>query len=674
MNPISSALVIAGERASSPRRGRSLSGSVAPLARQMLAAVAHIRRNLPKGDCVWLETAAKRDQQHDHLDLRRAWSVAAIGVLHGLRSPGEPVRLADALSWFGDPGSADAWRPIRCVAAESAITAICASDTAADLFPYILDGFGPTSRLDVIRDSSRAGDRSARKDIGSFYTPSDVADFMVSSIAGSDPESAAWLDPACGSGVFLCAVLRILEAKRVRSDRLIKFATSQLFGMDISQLAADFAAFSIVQRLLVHSRKYPRLIWSAVRRNIVALNSLKVVARAGSPGDARSLTGVFGEIDRPLRIVCNPPYAAVGGSEFSRCWDSLAGGSAASALYLPFVEMAWRFDGREGDGAAFVVPLAFATNGSSDHVKCRSALTSGGGHWTMLFFDRQPSALFGEDVKTRNTILFRRQSVGFRIKTSRLLKWTGTQRPSIFSEGRAIELDDLSIDKLIPKIGSIDEAGLYTALTSYRLKSPERPTLSSASAREIASIATSSDVFVAGTAYNFLNVFRDYPDEKAVGGKFSDSKVHRLRFSSAENAEAAYAIISSRAAFWLWHVQCDGFHVPAWFLDDLPLFDLPLAPQTAAELSGLGRKMWLHAKRNLLASQNGGKWTFSFRPTDSSLERHRADALILEAAGASVGLNETLLAFEEAIVSVDGRTRLARSGEFEKIIQGLIKR
>ena len=525
-----------------------------------------------------------------------------------------------------------------------------------------------------MKDSSRADDRSARKEIGSFYTPSDVADFMVRGIASDDAEVATWLDPACGSGVFLCAVLRNLETKGVSGAQLVQFATSRLLGMDISQLAADFAAFSVTQKVLGQSEDAPRHLWHAVRHNIRAINSLKVVGRTGSPPGALSLTAVFGEIAGPLRIVCNPPYTAAGASKFSHHWASLNGGSSGSALYLPFVEMAGRFDGREGDCSTLVVPLSFATNGSADHVRCRSALLDGGGDWTMLFFDRQPHALFGEDVKTRNAILFRRQSSKIRIKTSRLLKWTSAQRASIFSEDRSVEIAPAGIRRLLPKLGSADEAALYGALRSYRLKATTRPSLASALPCDVARVATDRDVFVGGTAYNFLNVFRDYPVEAEAGGRFSASKVHHLKFASSELADVGYALLSSRAAFWMWHVECDGFHVPAWFLEDLPLFDLAQPPAGIAELAELGRKMWTLAKGDLLASQNGGKWTFSFRPTHANVERGQADALILRAAGARAELSDALLAFEDAVVSVDGQTRLARSGEYEKIIRGMIKR
>lgn len=659
--------------ASRPRRGRSLAGAVAPLARRMLSAVAHLETVTSGLVLRWLVDGAAHDYEAADPRVRCAWAVAAIGVLHGI-SERRPVEIPAALEWFGDKRAADALRELSIAAAEQSLTALCEAEDAAELFPYVLDAFGPTSRLDVLRDASRKVDRSARKEAGSFYTPSDVADFMVGSVAGDTPEEAAWLDPACGSGVFLLAVLRRLEQRRLPDTELMHIATTKLWGMDISQLAVDFAAFSITQGLLRRFEYEPVKVWRALRKNLVAINSLRVVARCHAPEGALSITDLFGDVSSSLRIVCNPPYTAAEPSRFAHFWASLEGGSSASALYLPFIEMAWRLDGHDGDQAAVVVPLAFATNRSADHVRCRVALAAGQGEWTMLFFDRQPHALFGEDVKTRNAILLRRQSPDLRLRTSRLLKWTSKQRVSIFSEERAVDLPRCSIRRLVPKLGTEDEAALYTRLTEYRLKSVMRPQIGSIASREVVNTATDCDVFVGGTAYNFLNVFRDYPDEQQAGGRYSDSKVHRLTFATSELAAVGYALLSSRVAFWLWHADCDGFHVPAWFLDELMLFDLPLNHESRIELMELGPAMWKHAKGDLLASVNGGKWTFAFRPTNATAERDRADALILATVGASNRLRRGLLQFEEATVSVDGQKRLSRAGEYEKFIQGMIAR
>lgn len=653
-----------------PRAGRSVAGSVTPLARSLQAAVEALRRGLPPTfRFEWLEATTAWDEIHGTMAARVAWSAAALTALHSLATNRTP-KLADALVWFGDAAAAEelpANEETR--EAEGHLAAVVDDPAAPSLFPYLLDTFGPTSRLDVIRDETLTAQRSARKDAGSFYTPSDVADFMVGSIIGPNPVDEVWFDPACGSGVFLVAVVKALAQAGVGSEPLVEFATTSLYGTDLSPQALDFAAFSVCQRLLSYSDRQPRQLWSALRRNLVAIDALRVTARSSTEKiRGRSLEELFGVIDRPLRLICNPPYSDRLGVPGDEVWKSFAGGPAKKSLYLPFVEMAWRLASRAQDSATLVVPLAVATNTSQDHARCRAALQDAGDAWSMLFFDRQPHALFGEEAKTRNAILIRRPSDRPIIRTSGLLKWTSKQRSTIFREGRVVELREPRLKRFIPKLGTDVEAALYRQLGVYQMRTSFRPKLSSIAPQDLHARKTDRDVFVGGTAYNFLNVCRDYPSREMVGGELSASKLHRLTFASSEDASVGFAVLASRVAFWLWHVECDGFHVPAWFLNDLPLFDLPFTLAQHRALAVLGEVIWQGVRQDLLASNNASKWTFAFRPTRIKAERAAADAIILDAAEASQSTLQALAHFEERVVSVDGRERLARAGELEKSI------
>lgn len=652
-----------------PRAGRSVAGSVTPLARALQAAVEDLALGLPQDFALeWLEETSQWDWVPASPVGRAAWNVAALTALYALAT-GNAAGLAAALRWFGDDvGAATVPENGNTLSAERHLQRVVSDPASQSLFPYLLDTFGPTSRLDVLRDENLTAQRSARKDAGSFYTPSDVADFMVSSIMGDDPAREVWFDPACGSGVFLVAVIKALAQEGIEGEQLVAFATGSLFGTDLSPQALDFAAFSVCQRLLGLSPDRPRDLWRAVRKNLVAIDALRVADRVPVSRPSESLEGIFGPIERPLRLICNPPYAerlTTPGDEF---WASFSGGPANKSLYLPFVEMAWRLACGPLDKAALVVPLAVATNSSQDHARCREALQDAGGAWSMLFFDRQPHALFGEEAKTRNAIIIRRSSDTPIFRTSGLLKWTSKQRESIFHENRVVELGHPRLKRFIPKLATEVEAALYDRLGSYQMRSAYRPRVSSVMPALVHATKTERDVFVGGTAYNFLNVAKDYPSPEMAGGKLSASKLHRLSFATAEDAYAGFAILASRFAFWLWHVECDGFHVPTWFLQDLPIFDLPFSPDHRRELGRIGEAMWRGASEDLLASKNAGKWTFAFRPTRIKAERAEADAVLLDAATAPPGCLEAFARFEERVVSVDGRERLAKAGEYEKII------
>lgn len=652
-----------------PRAGRSVSGSVTPLAKTLQAAVIDLTLGLPRAFAlVWLEETSQWDLVEGSSVGRSAWNIAALAALHSL-STGQAVNLADALRWFGDEASAAALPSNDKIrSAEELLQRVVDEPASQSLFPYLLDTFGPTSRLDVIRDENLTAQRSARKDAGSFYTPSDVADFMVSSIMGDDRAGEVWFDPACGSGVFLVAVIKAATDAGMDGIELVAFATNNLFGTDLSPQALDFTAFSVLQLLLGKSPDRPRDLWRAIRRHLVAVDALRVVGRSPDSRGGESLEGLFGPIERPLRLICNPPYAERITTPGDEAWASFSGGPSNKSLYLPFVEMAWRLAAGPNDRATLVVPLAVATNTSADHARCREALQDAGGAWSMLFFDRQPHALFGEEAKTRNAILIRHSSETPSIRTSGLLKWTSKQRSSIFRGDRAVELPHPRIRRFIPKLATGSEVEIYDRLSSYQMRSPYRPRVSSTVPALIHGSKTECDVFVGGTAYNFLNVARDYPSAEMAGGTLSSSRLHRLTFASAIDAHAGVAILASRFTFWLWHVECDGFHVPTWFLQDLPLFDLPFSDDQRQRLSRVGEAMWLGAREDLLASNNAGKWTFAFRPTRIKAERAEADAILLDAAGVSRGGLDAFERFEERVVSVDGSERLAKVGEYEKII------
>lgn len=634
-------------RIAAPRAGRSVEGMVAPL-REHVAKSVDAVNPADLGDVSWLTEASKHDRIPSDVESRARWAVTAIALLDMINTGSEPD-VARALAWFGVASKTLVWSET-----ESALRPLQGHADLLELLPYLLDTYGRTSRLDVIRDASLRAQRVARKETGSFYTPADVADFMVSSIASAPTDPAFvsewWMDPACGSGVFLVAALR----RRLAEDaaNASRFAATRLTGCDISPQACDFAAFTILAQLPSTVSK-PLELWNSIRRNLVALDATKAVQESGG----RGLRDAVPHGDGPLRLICNPPYASS-----SPASKTLIDGLPTSSLYLPFVEMAWRVAHEPEDAAALVVPLSLAANRSADHRRCRTAMARAGGDWTLLFFDRQPHALFGEDAKTRATIAIRRPGpTPSEIKTSGLLKWTSRQRRSIFDETRAVSIGRANIGRIVPKLGSVLEVELYRALDPFRLRAGLRPDPTKAAAEEIVGTALSTDVFVAGTAYNFLNVFRNYPDHLSWRGALSASGIHRLRCATIKEADVVTSILTSRTAFWLWHVECDGFHVPSWFLAELPLLNMRLPGNVADELAALGQRIWGGLQEDVLCSVNRERLTFAFRPTTISALRQAVDRLLFEALGVDPSSAETLIEFERRVVSIDGSVRLSKA-------------
>jgi type I restriction enzyme M protein len=72
-----------------------------------------------------------------------------------------------------------------------------------------------------------------RGSLGAYFTPRNVAEFMVRLLAPAPDDRV--FDPSCGSGGFLIMVLKYLKDQLVGSDeRLIPFAANNLQGFDIN--------------------------------------------------------------------------------------------------------------------------------------------------------------------------------------------------------------------------------------------------------------------------------------------------------------------------------------------------------------------------------------------------------------------------------------------------------
>jgi hypothetical protein len=283
-----------------------------------------------------------------------------------------------------------------------------------------------------------------------------------------------------------------------------------------------------------------------------------------------------------------------------------------------------------------------------------------GGRWSFAFFDREPHALFGEEVKTRNAIVFRlapdsgRHSSPLEIQTGPLQKWTSRNRATLFSSIDFTPLESADIAAGIPKIsgklqshvvsilrGQVDSlSGLWLDARACRpmdaYKKPEVPT-----------------VFVASTAYNFLNVFRSHEIDRQGKVPFTENPILALQFESEERARAALAILSSRLVFWWWHTHGDGFHVSRAFIGDIPIGLRALTGRRLRMLADCGLRFWRALQNHVVVSVNGGRQSVAYRPLACEVERNQVDSILLEALGIPAEFEAELVKFVRKVVIVD---------------------
>ena len=691
------------------------------------AAVEAVRRSFGDDDSVSMAWAAMlasrwRDEplatSATHA-LQAAWGLVAMRVIgRSIGALPAKASLRDAEAWFLGPlrpprRLSDAVAELADRNATKALEAIDYDETLRDLLPYVLDAHGPGSRASVMKDPDTRKARKAKRTGGVFYTPSDVAEYIAREAIGalgSETESPAILDPACGSGVFLKAALDLAVDRNPDQDRL-DFVEHSLYGIDVDPLAIEAADFVLLHECLVSSPKRhllaPWSLWHRIRCNLCVADALtfelapteddsaglaslrtaldidwlphsrdrlstETAAQLFSRGTA--LGSVFPALVRGADcIIGNPPYAAIGSrsdaGDLEQRFASLDGSNIAGAnLFPPFLEMTWRLARPGRSSSGMVLPLSLAASSRAQMTAVRRAIVGSGGRWRFAFFDREPHALFGEEVKTRNTIAFRYvdgndAGATASIETGPLRKWTSRQRARLFETIDFTPLNGRSIVAGIPKLGGEESVAVFDRLA--RRTARLREMCMSAEAclpEEAASEQQGGRVFVSGTAYNFLNVFREHRSLPPRRAPWSQSKLLALRFATEREAARAFAILGSRVAHWLWQVTEDGFHVTHAFVLQLPFSDRVFSQAQKEGLAHLGTRLWNNVQAEQVVSINGGRQTIAYRPHTSENIRDEIDALLIGELGSPAFVRALRILTHEEAASRDTPPRFASSG------------
>lgn len=587
------------------------------------------------------------------------WLVAWVAGAHD-----GAASLAETHAWFWQGREL---RPLEgSLQLGSLLKVVSDAGEVRALLPYLLDPSSVATRRLVLTDNADLDERASRKRAGTYYTPGDVAHHMVTQVVEKNTsEPTSWIDPANGSGVFLRAALT--QAADFQSTR------SQLYGIDIDPFAAEATAFVLTaEDLLWYSDGgAPWERWHHFRRNLATGNTL--LLDTGSSGPTFDLAALqpnhplgwmgswrighaFPEVaDKGFsRVVANPPYARLDAHPSNGLLPTLhpvTGRSARADISPMFVEIGLNL--LSADGAMSVVtPLSTVVSTRAPFPQLRSLLLSQPGHADFASFDRVPDALFGDDIKTRNAIVHIDRSAERVVTSTPLHRWTSRTRERALRDVPRTAVGDLpGVPALIPKIGTDWERELYLATTKHgpglRSWVVERRARALSEVEPVDSGHWARTIALAPTAYNFLGVTRD-PSQAISDGHDSQNRVALLAFPSSREASAAYALLGSRFAFWLWHVTGDGFHTTSSFLGHVPV---PAAPETIDRLSELGDELWRQAQVNPLVSLNRGRTTVSYPAWVFGEQIERIDREV----DAMLGLNVStaLCTWHERLVVVD---------------------
>lgn len=658
---------------SSPGHNRPLVPRVERLARGIRAAAAHVEAgaDLPFENLYRPTRRGLGFTLLDH-DVARRSAWALVGewlVAASLEVPCAGKGLTAAHEWFWRGSGRD----LGTVPDLEIVVDVRDAVELRALLPYLLDPMAAATRRDVLRSESTALERRTRKAAGVYYTPGDVAYLMAERVrsTGAGAASSLWLDPAHGSGVFLRAAYAALEGEPDAADRI--------YGVDLDPMAAETASFVLAAEDLVRNPggSAPWERWHRFRRNLATGDALLIdvsppreestLIRDASTGpldgyplgrfEPWRLQSVFPETAELgfSRVVANPPYAPLPRSEGSRHIRGLhrvTGRFAGPDISPVFVELCT--DLLASDGAlAIVLPLSVVSSTRAPFPDLRQHLSNQPGWLELLSFDRVPDALFGDDIKTRNAIVHLDKGAADGLTASPLYRWTSRTRDTALPEIPVTSIAGLAgVPKVVPKIGTewerelllaCDAKGRYLEqwLLSRRLLPLGRVT-------QAVGDDGSDALALAPTAYNFLSVMRD-PLRAVVDGHDSQNGFSMLQFASGRQASAAYALLNSRLAFWLWHVTGDGFHVTGTLPRRLPV---PWTDEDCTErLARLGDQLWRAALQSPVVSNNRGRTTVAYPAWPFKEIVDEIDALLGDFL--DVPHADRLAAWHEKLVLVD---------------------
>lgn len=329
-------------------------------------------------------------------------------------------------------------------------------------------------------------------------------------------------------------------------------------------------------------------------------------------------------------IVGNPPYIEIS-KAFSRQLLStvfrtaLERWSRDEDVYTLVTERSLQILNPAGT-FGMILPLSITFSTKQPYIRLRQCISYEAGDWWLSHFDRIPSALFGNDVRTRCTIAVlarKRQTTDTTLRTTSLQRWETQDRKFLFPTLEYAEID-VDIEPGIPKIPTdIQGAALGRLFEANRPLS--RDLNSTVSFTQLAAVAPDFPahcVFVGGTAYNWFPAWRDIPETTTASGDPSlPARTIGFRFENDAIADIVFSLLCSSLGYWWWAVASDGFNLKKWLIQRFPVSLSMLPGANRQKLSGLGSKLRAALPNHYVYKDNKGRIGNFFLPACSEIVR-----------------------------------------------------
>lgn len=314
-------------------------------------------------------------------------------------------------------------------------------------------------------------------------------------------------------------------------------------------------------------------------------------------------------------VIGNPPYARV-----QPDWpreplndtfrSALGQWSRDENTYTFFVEHMVNLlscTGRSG----LIVPLSLTFSTKQPFKRLRTFMENAEGDWYVASFDRIPSAIFGNDVRTRCSIVVfdAGGSAPHRVFSTSLLRWNASERDQLFSRIRYFEIEREIADGIL-KVGSTLQSDTLRRLhaTGHRLAETLGQTMPFSELAQRAPKFPPASVFVGGVAYNWFPAWRDVPETTTSEGRPSlPQRTAGYRFQSEQDADFVFAILCSSFTYWYWAIASDGFNLKKWLIASIPLSKASFTATSRRRMALLGGKLRRELRKQYVYKENRGR-------------------------------------------------------------------
>ena len=303
-----------------------------------------------------------------------------------------------------------------------------------------------------------------------------------------------------------------------------------------------------------------------------------------------------------------------------------------------------------------IVPLSLAFSTKAPYVRLRELLAEEQGNWWWSHYDRIPSALFGNDVRTRCTIaILSRSSSGRSHSTTALLRWTQKSRNVLFP---LIYYSPVTVNITvgIPKLASGVQSEALAVLdrSAKNLGFDLTDSVPFEDLLKVAPRFPQPCVYVGGVAYNWFPAWRDVPETLNDKGKASlPARTAGYRFRTEEDANVVFALLCSSLGFWWWAVASDGFNLKKWLLERFPVSMSSLTPANRKRIAVMGAALRKELARHYVYKENKGRVGNYFLPACGPSVREIDSALAESVSGLSRAFFDDIAEFNSNFSRAD---------------------